>query len=118
MRPTAYRFIYHFALVLMLILLAACNLVISMDTTPTPIRITQIVPVTATPAAGVVVATPVSTHFELARQALLRDKHVLVEKPLTASSEQARELVALAPLEAAGLEAAGIEHASQGGDDA
>lgn len=45
---------------------------------------------------AVVVATPVSTHFEIAREALLHDKHVLVEKPLTASSWQARELVGLA----------------------
>jgi predicted dehydrogenase len=45
---------------------------------------------------AVVVATPVSTHFEIAREALLHQKHVLVEKPLTSSSWQARELVNLA----------------------
>lgn len=45
---------------------------------------------------AVVVATPVSTHFDIARQALLHDKHVLVEKPLTASTHQAQELVNLA----------------------
>ncbi|MEO7000928.1 MAG: Gfo/Idh/MocA family oxidoreductase [Ktedonobacterales bacterium] len=45
---------------------------------------------------GVVIATPVATHFELARQALLNGKHVLVEKPLTASVAEAEELIALA----------------------
>ena len=44
----------------------------------------------------VVIATPVRTHFALARQALLSGKHVLVEKPLTASVAEAEELVALA----------------------
>ena len=34
---------------------------------------------------AVVIATPVRTHFQLAREALLHEKHVLVEKPLTAS---------------------------------
>jgi len=45
---------------------------------------------------AVVIATPVRTHFQLAREALWHDKHVLVEKPLTASVEEAEELVALA----------------------
>lgn len=45
---------------------------------------------------AVVIATPVSTHFELARKALLHGKHVLVEKPLTASVAEAEELIALA----------------------
>ncbi|HEX2348066.1 MAG TPA: Gfo/Idh/MocA family oxidoreductase [Ktedonobacterales bacterium] len=44
----------------------------------------------------VVIATPVRTHFDLARQALLSGKHVMVEKPLTASVAEAEELVALA----------------------
>jgi len=41
---------------------------------------------------AVAIATPVSTHFELAMAALQVGKHVLVEKPLAASSEQARRL--------------------------
>jgi predicted dehydrogenase len=41
-------------------------------------------------------ATPVRSHYHLAREALLHGKHVLVEKPLTASIEEAEELVALA----------------------
>jgi len=45
---------------------------------------------------AVVIATPVSTHYPLAREALLAGKHVLVEKPITAHSEQAKELVKLA----------------------
>jgi len=45
---------------------------------------------------AIVIATPVSTHFQLAREALLHGKHVLVEKPLTANVSQAEELVALA----------------------
>ncbi len=45
---------------------------------------------------AVVIATPVSTHFQLAREALLHGKHVLVEKPLTANVTEAEELVALA----------------------
>jgi len=45
---------------------------------------------------GVVIATPVRTHYTLAKQALLHGKHVLVEKPLTANVAEAEELVALA----------------------
>ena len=32
---------------------------------------------------AVVIATPISTHYELAKEALLRGKHVLIEKPMT-----------------------------------
>jgi predicted dehydrogenase len=45
---------------------------------------------------AVVIATPVSTHFELARTALLHGKHVLVEKPLTASVAEAEALLEIA----------------------
>lgn len=45
---------------------------------------------------GVILATPVRTHYQLARKALLAGKHVLVEKPLTADVSEAEELVALA----------------------
>ncbi|WP_329549366.1 Gfo/Idh/MocA family oxidoreductase [Streptomyces sp. NBC_01356] len=44
----------------------------------------------------VYVGTPVSTHFPLARAALLAGKSVLVEKPFTLDAQEARELVALA----------------------
>jgi predicted dehydrogenase len=43
---------------------------------------------------AMVVATPVSTHFELAMAALAAGKHVLVEKPLTATTDQALQLIA------------------------
>ena len=45
---------------------------------------------------AVAIATPVSTHYELAALALGRGKHVLVEKPLCTSAEQGQELIALA----------------------
>ena len=45
---------------------------------------------------AVAIATPVATHHELARQALVAGKHVLVEKPLATTVEHAEELVALA----------------------
>ena len=41
---------------------------------------------------AVVIATPVSTHFELGMRALAAGKHVWVEKPLAATSDQARRL--------------------------
>ena len=44
----------------------------------------------------VVVATPVWTHYQLARQAILAGKHVLVMKPLTTRADQAEELCQLA----------------------
>lgn len=43
----------------------------------------------------VVIATPVSTHYELAREALLNGKQVWIEKPVCASVEEANELVEL-----------------------
>jgi predicted dehydrogenase len=46
--------------------------------------------------AAVVIATPVSTHFDFARQALEAGKHVLVEKPFTASVREGEELIELA----------------------
>lgn len=45
---------------------------------------------------GVVISTPISTHFALARKALRAGKHVLVEKPLATSSAECRELIELA----------------------
>lgn len=45
---------------------------------------------------GVVIATPVDTHYKLAKQALLHDKHVLIEKPVSTSSEEVLELIKLA----------------------
>ena len=45
---------------------------------------------------AVAVATPVSTHYQLARQALEKDKHVWIEKPMTDKVEQAEALIELA----------------------
>jgi predicted dehydrogenase len=45
---------------------------------------------------AIAVATPVATHFEIARAALVAGKHVLLEKPLTATVREAEELNDLA----------------------
>jgi len=45
---------------------------------------------------AVAIATPISTHHELASAALRRGKHVFVEKPLADSSEKSKDLVELA----------------------
>ncbi len=45
---------------------------------------------------AVVIATPASTHFKIAKQALQVKKHVLIEKPVCLSSEEVSELDALA----------------------
>ncbi len=45
---------------------------------------------------AIIIATPVFTHYELARKALLSGKHVLIEKPLTASVKEALDLQEIA----------------------
>ena len=42
---------------------------------------------------AIAIATPVSTHYNLALAALQAGKHVLVEKPMTVSSQQAMRLI-------------------------
>jgi predicted dehydrogenase len=42
---------------------------------------------------AIAIATPVNTHFDLALAALRAGKHVWLEKPMTETSEQARQLV-------------------------
>jgi predicted dehydrogenase len=44
---------------------------------------------------AVAIATPVFAHFKLAKQALQKGKHVLLEKPMTSSSQEAEELINL-----------------------
>ncbi len=44
----------------------------------------------------VVIATPVSTHHEIAKQALASGKQCLIEKPMTASVAEAEELIEIA----------------------
>jgi predicted dehydrogenase len=45
---------------------------------------------------AVVIATPIRTHYRLARQVLLSGKHVLVEKPLATKVREVETLIALA----------------------
>ncbi len=45
---------------------------------------------------ALVIATPVYTHFGLAKKALMHGKHVLIEKPMTSSVNEADELINLA----------------------
>jgi predicted dehydrogenase len=53
--------------------------------------------VLADPAVhAVAIATPAATHFDLVRAALEAGKHVLVEKPLTASAAEGQKLAYLA----------------------
>ena len=56
----------------------------AVDVVDDPARITR-----ADDIDVVVVATPVFTHFDLAKDALLHGKHVWVEKPMTSNSAQA-----------------------------
>ncbi len=44
----------------------------------------------------VCVITPVFSHFQLAKQSLLNGKHLFIEKPMTVSSDQAKELIDIA----------------------
>lgn len=53
--------------------------------------------ITLSPEIDVVaIITPVSTHFDLAKQALNNGKHVFMEKPFTATVAQGEELLELA----------------------
>ncbi len=45
---------------------------------------------------AVVIATPVFTHYSLSKLALENNKHVLVEKPMTSSSDESSELIKIA----------------------
>jgi predicted dehydrogenase len=45
---------------------------------------------------AIAIVTPVATHFQIARAALVAGKHLLVEKPLTATEREAEELINLA----------------------
>ena len=53
--------------------------------------------VTSDPAVdAIVIATPVATHFPLAKKALENGKHVLVEKPMTHTVAEGEKLIELA----------------------
>ncbi|MCB2146677.1 MAG: Gfo/Idh/MocA family oxidoreductase, partial [Deltaproteobacteria bacterium] len=45
---------------------------------------------------GVVIATPAETHYAIAREALLANKHVYVEKPLVLEEKDAEDLIRIA----------------------
>ena len=45
---------------------------------------------------AIAIATPVSTHFDMAHKALSTDKHVWIEKPMTEKVEQGKELIDIA----------------------
>lgn len=61
---------------------------------PSALLTTRASELIADPAVdAVAIATPVSSHFDLAMEALQSNKHVLVEKPLAANSEQALRLI-------------------------
>jgi predicted dehydrogenase len=64
---------------------------------PGVLAITDFAALLQTPGLDAVcIATPVNTHFKLAKLALEAGKHVLVEKPLASSVAEVRELIALA----------------------
>lgn len=44
----------------------------------------------------VAICTPVFAHYEMAKEALMAGKHIFIEKPMTATSAQAEELVNIA----------------------
>jgi predicted dehydrogenase len=50
--------------------------------------------VRGTDVDAVIIATPVHTHYEIALAALQAGKHVLLEKPMTETAEQAERLIA------------------------
>lgn len=45
---------------------------------------------------AIFIATPPETHFSIAKQALENGKHIFIEKPITRSSEEAKQLIKLA----------------------
>ncbi len=45
---------------------------------------------------AIVIATPVDTHYKFAKESLEAGKHIWVEKPFTATSDQAKELIDIA----------------------
>jgi len=45
---------------------------------------------------AVVISTPAETHYQLAREALLADKHVYVEKPLVLDENEAQSIIQIA----------------------
>ncbi len=63
----------------------------------------------AAAAQAVSVAVPTDLHFEVVARLLKQDKHVLVEKPLTAAAAEGRELVKLADERGLALQVGHVE---------
>lgn len=62
----------------------------------TPVFASLETALSSTPAELVVVATPNQTHFDLASRALVAGRHVVVDKPVAATSEEIRTLATMA----------------------
>ncbi|MBF0489933.1 MAG: Gfo/Idh/MocA family oxidoreductase [Candidatus Omnitrophica bacterium] len=45
---------------------------------------------------AVAIVTPVSTHYEIAKRALMKGKHIFIEKPLARTSKEAEDLIRMA----------------------
>lgn len=58
---------------------------------------------------AVTIASVTSTHFDVARACLEADKHVFVEKPITSTADEARQLVDLAAAKGLTLQVGHIE---------
>jgi len=52
--------------------------------------------IAASDVDAVVIATPVTSHYPLAKASLLAGKHTFVEKPLATSSQECEELIEIA----------------------
>ena len=52
----------------------------------------ELVPMLESEIDGVVIAAPAHLHYELAKSALLANKHVFVEKPLSLEVKEAKQL--------------------------
>src|SRR5262245_13189131 len=59
-------------------------------------RVTSVDELLQVPLDAVAIATPVSTHFPLAKRCLEAGLHVLVEKPLAATVAEAQAMIDLA----------------------
>jgi UDP-2-acetamido-3-amino-2,3-dideoxy-glucuronate N-acetyltransferase len=69
----------------------------ALDRVPASLRAASLDAVLSDPRIqGVVIATPAATHYELARVALLANKDVFVEKPLTLDVAEGADLVEIA----------------------
>ncbi|HZI30730.1 MAG TPA: Gfo/Idh/MocA family oxidoreductase [Candidatus Binatia bacterium] len=60
------------------------------------LRVFQSVTEAAAASDALNIVTPTTSHFEIAKELLAAGKHVLVEKPMTSTTDQAAELVQLA----------------------